>query len=275
MKKINKQDVQGYVILVLVIGLLCVFFPMIAFALSVCGLIKAAEFMRHVISGTGVFSGTLAAHERKDVSGMFQRLMKPEIVEDLVGVSYSHIMSCGCEEPIGWDVLARIWQTAVSAHPEQADEINRAIGNCFAFPAKGLPIKECEDLLHNFSEYYEVLDKAHLVSIAVNFSVKLKRMQEIDKGYSGTALVKYLHDDVQGRHIAKMLLDHSSKRLGKCVVSYRLIGIESLKQARADMLFIMPAQANYATHCEDNMLTLTYDGYECGYKAMLEGVVIG
>jgi len=274
MKRIDKRYIQGYGILVSVAVFLCMFAPFISLVFLAYGLLTVVEFLGHKLSGTGTFSSELSAHERKEVPGVFHQLMKPEIVEDSVIVSYLYVMPCGCEEPISRDLIERMKKEAVRDHPAEADEISRVISACFLFPAKGLTIKECEDLLNNFSEYYDLLDKAQLISIALKFSFNLKKMQEIDKGYSGSMLVKYLHNDGHGRHIAQMLSDHSAKRLGRCWISYRIIGNRSLTKVREDM-FTIPAQAKYATHCEDTILTLRYDGYECGYRSMLEGALEG
>lgn len=63
---------------------------------------------------------------------------------------------------------------------------------------------------------------------------------------------------------------HSSRHPGRCRISYGFIGEETLCHERSNMV-TFPAQAKNAATRQDSIFHINYDGYECGYRVMLEG----
>ena len=111
---------------------------------------------------------------------------------------------------------------------------------------KNLTIEESEKLLKDFIsnsyEITEIIRKKCLLSIDIRFSFKFKRIQDINMNAD---LLRPLKNNIQGQRIKKIFLNNSARRMGKCCVSYS---------------------------CGECSFQIFYDGYECGFKAMLENL---
>lgn len=271
MKKDAKIKKEGYMGLAMGLVLVLPFLPVLLVVALIMGIYyMVSTLIKHLLFGIQGLSSKVSACSRSEIPRLFHRLMKEEFVENAVSVSYSYVMSCGCQEPINKLRLSEMRDAAIKEHPADALRVKMAINECFPFFEKRLTIHECEALLNNFNKHYSTLDKANLATITLHFDVKFKRFKDIDDGHIPDALIKFCKNKAQENRIARLFKSHSSRYLGRCRISYGFIGEETLCHERSNMV-TFPAQAKYATSREDSTFRINYDGYECGYRAMLEG----
>lgn len=115
-----------------------------------------------------------------------------------------------------------------------------------SYMTKNLTIEESEKLLKDFIsnsyEITEIIRKKCLLSIDIRFSFKFKRIRDINMN---TDLLRPLKNSAWEQRIKKISLNNSARRMGKCCISYS---------------------------CGECSFRIFYDGYECGFKAMLENL---
>lgn len=115
-----------------------------------------------------------------------------------------------------------------------------------AYRTKNLTIEESEKLLKDFIsnsyEITEIIRKKCLLSIDIRFSFEFKRIRDINMN---TDLLRPLKNSAWEQRIKKIFLNNSARRMGKCCISYS---------------------------CGGCSFQIFYDGYEYGFKAMLENL---